>query len=80
MQDAAPSDARGAPARERKAMPVIFAHGALGAFDEVIFMSIAVVFLAMMGLSWARSQELPDEEAEAAEESRESETDRFELE
>ena len=52
-------------------MPVILAHGALGPFDEIIFLSIAVVFLAMMGISWVRSQQLPDEEMEADSESQE---------
>lgn len=61
-------------------MPVILAHGALGPFDEIIFLSIAVVFLGMMGLSWVRSQQLPDEEADAADEAREPDAERFELE
>lgn len=61
-------------------MPVILAHGALGPFDEIIFLSIAVVFLAMMGVSWARSQQLPDEDLEAPCECRETDADRFELE
>ena len=61
-------------------MPVILAHGALGPFDEIIFLSIAGVFLAMMGISWVRSQQLPDEDTEAADESREPEAERFELE
>ena len=61
-------------------MPVILAHGALGAFDEIIFLGIAVVFLAMMGFSWLRSQQLPEEEAEAADEAGASEAERFELE
>ena len=61
-------------------MPVILAHGALGPFDEIIFLSIAVVFLAMMGISWVRSQQLPDEEMEADSESQESDRERFELE
>ena len=61
-------------------MPVILAHGALGPFDEIIFLSIAVVFLVMMGISWVRSQQLPAEESEAPDESREPDTERFELE
>ena len=61
-------------------MPVILAHGALGPFDEIIFLSIAVVFLAMMGISWVRSQQLTDEEMEADSESQGSDTERFELE
>ncbi len=61
-------------------MPVILAHGALGPFDEIIFLSIALVFLAMMGISWVRSQQLPDEEIEADCESQEADRERFELE
>ena len=61
-------------------MPVILAHGALGPFDEIIFLSIALVFLAMMGISWLRSQQLPDEEIEADSESQEVDRERFELE
>lgn len=61
-------------------MPVILAHGALGPFDEIIFLSIAVVFLVMMGISWLRSQQLPDEDPEAPDKSREPDADRFELE
>jgi len=41
---------------------VILAHGALGAFDEIIFISIAIVFLGMMAFSWFRSQQLSDED------------------
>jgi len=42
-------------------MMSILAHGALGPFDEIIFFGIALIFLAMMGMSWLRSRELPDE-------------------
>ena len=58
-------------------MPVILAHGALGPFDEIIFLGIAVAFLAMMGLSWLRSQQLPEEDDEAG---RERDAEHFELE
>jgi len=61
-------------------MPVILAHGALGPFDEIIFLSIAIVFLVMMGISWVRSQQLPEEESEAPGETREPDAERFELE
>jgi hypothetical protein len=40
---------------------VILAHGALGAFDELIFLAVAVVFLAMMGVSWFRSRDFEPE-------------------
>ena len=41
---------------------VILAHGALGNFDEIIFVSIAVIFVGMMGVSWFRSQQLSDDD------------------
>jgi len=66
---------------------VILAHGALGAFDEIIFISIAVVFVGMMGFSWFRSQQLTDEMVdedgnitEDTVQSNPNDTDRFELE
>ena len=45
-------------------MPVhiLLAHGALGNWDEVIFVSVAAVFLFMMGLSWVRSRANTPEE------------------
>ncbi|MBL8118844.1 MAG: hypothetical protein J0L63_11470 [Anaerolineae bacterium] len=45
---------------------VILAHGALGIWDEVIFLSIGAIFLVMMGISWVRSRNsVLDEEIEA---------------
>lgn len=46
-------------------MPSLLAHGALGPFDEIIFLGIALVFLGMMGVSWLRSQALEDEDLES---------------
>ena len=43
---------------------VILAHGALGIFDEIIFVSIAIIFIGIMVVSWFRSQQLPDEGAD----------------
>ncbi len=60
-------------------MLFILAHGALGPFDEIIFLGIAVLFLGMMGLSWLRSQQLEGEEPEDGEQSRAPEADHFEL-
>ncbi|MCB9451334.1 MAG: hypothetical protein H6672_07830 [Anaerolineaceae bacterium] len=37
-------------------LPIILAHGALGIWDEVIFISVAVIFLVVMGISWVRSR------------------------
>jgi hypothetical protein len=44
---------------------VILAHGGLGSFDEVIFVSVAIIFVGMMAVSWFRSQQLPEEEVDA---------------
>lgn len=60
-------------------MPVILAHGALGAFDEIVFLCIALVFVAMMAFSWLRSQRLPPEDEEANANHAEH-TEHFELE
>lgn len=66
-------------------MPSILAHGALGPFDEIIFLGIALVFLVMMAVSWLRSQQMEDELWEDdhvanSEPARASEAERFELE
>lgn len=61
-------------------MPVILAHGALGPFDEIIFIGIAVIFLGMMGLSWLRSQGLEDDELEPGEPAAAPDGEHFELE
>ena len=61
-------------------MPVILAHGALGPFDEIIFIGIAVIFLGMMGVSWLRSQELEDDALDAGEDASAADADHFELE
>ncbi len=41
---------------------VILAHGALGVWDEVIFISVAAIFLVVMGISWIRSRSAPLDE------------------
>jgi hypothetical protein len=46
--------------------PVLLAHGALGPFDEVIFLSVAFIFFAMMGISWFKSRNMPPEFKEPA--------------
>lgn len=45
---------------------VILAHGNLGSSDEIIFISIAIVFIGIMAVSWFRSQQLPDKEVDGA--------------
>ena len=61
-------------------MPVILAHGALGPFDEIIFIGIAVIFLGMMGLSWLRSQDLEEDEPHPGEPAAAPDAEHFELE
>ncbi|MBZ0280100.1 MAG: hypothetical protein K8L97_05120 [Anaerolineae bacterium] len=63
--------------------PMIPAHGALGSWDEIIFLSVAAIFLIMMGISWIRSRTATfDESEEPTPETPapESEADRFRLE
>ncbi|MCY4147424.1 MAG: hypothetical protein OXE95_08960 [Chloroflexi bacterium] len=57
-------------------MPPILAHGALGPYDELIFLGVAVAFLGMMGISWLRSQQIEDAEFDP----RQSDGEHFELE
>ncbi len=47
-------------------LPIILAHGALGGWDELIFLGVAAIFLTMMGISWVRSRNntLPIEQPE----------------
>ena len=41
---------------EKVVLMVMLAHGALGPWDELIFIGVVVVFIGMMGLSWFRSR------------------------
>lgn len=34
----------------------VLAHGALGDWDELVFLTIAGIFLVMMGIAWVRSR------------------------
>lgn len=55
---------------------IILAHGSLGSWDEVVFLSIAAIFLIMMGVSWVRSRmSIPEEVDEPAEDSSTPPTD-----
>ncbi len=40
-------------------MPPLLAHGALGWFDEILFIGVGLAFVAMMVRSWLRSRSLP---------------------
>lgn len=63
-------------------LPVILAHGALGNWDEVIFLSLAAIFLVMMGVSWVRSHAaaLEDDTTAATDSAEQPSPDRFRLE
>ncbi len=37
-------------------IPVVLAHGALGNFDELIYISVVVIFLVFMGIAWVRGR------------------------
>ncbi|MDZ4670426.1 MAG: hypothetical protein SH821_06115 [Phototrophicales bacterium] len=37
----------------------VLAHGALGIWDELIFLGVAVLFLIFMAVSWVRSRAIP---------------------
>lgn len=39
-------------------MPKVLAHGALGWYDELVFLGIAVLFIVMMGITWFRSRNM----------------------
>ena len=37
-------------------IPTYLAHGALGPYDELIYLGIAVIFIVMMGVSWFQTR------------------------
>lgn len=37
----------------------VLAHGALGIWDEVIFIGVGILFLVFMVISWVRSRAIP---------------------
>ncbi|MEO8610003.1 MAG: hypothetical protein ABI690_19070 [Chloroflexota bacterium] len=47
-------------------LPIILAHGALGGWDELIFLGVGAIFITMMGISWVKSRNstVPLEEPE----------------
>jgi len=36
--------------------PIYLAHGALGPYDELIYLGIGVIFVVMMGVSWFQTR------------------------
>ena len=43
---------------------LVLAHGALGVFDELIFVMVAVVFVGLIAFSWYRSRHSDEEPVE----------------
>jgi hypothetical protein len=37
-------------------MQILIAHGALGQYDELIYLGIAAIFVTMMGVSWFQTR------------------------
>lgn len=61
--------------------PAILAHGALGWWDEMIYVSIAVIFVVFMAVSWLRSRnaDLGEEAEESVRTPSRKKGDRFKL-
>lgn len=61
----------------------VLAHGALGPWDEIIFIGVMVIFFVMMGLSWLRSRDMEpewdDDQPRQRTVATEPDADRFEL-
>lgn len=36
--------------------PIVLAHGALGSFDELLFILVGVIFAGLMIMAWVRSR------------------------
>jgi hypothetical protein len=60
-------------------LPLILAHGALGAFDELIYLGIAVIFVGFMVVSWLRARNQESEDDEQTPPTSKKSTDRFKL-
>lgn len=62
----------------------ILAHGALGVFDELIFLGVALVFLALMGITWYKARNAPpdldDAPADSSPQTESKSPERFRLE
>jgi len=57
------------------------AHGALGPWDELVFLGVSAIFLMMVGVSWLTSRNLdPDDDPSPAESTPDApDADHFEL-
>ncbi len=60
-------------------LTVITAHGALGIWDEVVFLGVAAAFVVFMAVTWLRSRGAPGPEPPAEEAPHDSAPDRFRL-
>lgn len=56
-------------------MTFILAHGALGWYDELVFLGIIVIFLSMMFISWFRSRGMDYEQTDLMPEAPQKEAD-----
>ncbi|MFN8379517.1 MAG: hypothetical protein U0452_12695 [Anaerolineae bacterium] len=36
--------------------PIVLAHGALGPFDELLFIGVGIIFVGLMVTAWIRSR------------------------
>ncbi|PJF39911.1 MAG: hypothetical protein CUN54_07260 [Phototrophicales bacterium] len=62
--------------------PIILAHGQLGRYDEVIFLSLAALFISIIGLAWVKSRNtIPEfDDADVADTAPDSDSnERFQL-
>ncbi len=60
-------------------IPQILAHGALGVFDELIYLAIAVVFVGFMVVSWLRARNQSAEDDDQNPHTPETSVDHFKL-
>lgn len=60
-------------------MPTLLAHGALGAFDEILLLAVGAGFVAMMVYSWIKSRNMefddPDSPTDAPPDSPSTDSD-----
>jgi len=59
---------------------ILLAHGALGQWDEIVFIGVVVLFVIMMVISWIRSGGIESEPLEEIEKPKNADSsDRFRL-
>ena len=57
----------------------ILAHGALGYWDDLIFLAIIIIFLSMMGISWFRSRTIDLDDTPTDQPDQPNNDERFQL-